>query len=481
MKVLLVRMPYYNLLNFKANFYPLWAGYLSSSLKLDNHEVSLLDGEIFDFGLYRTAFSSNKFNQILSFLMPYHFARNFKVLDDIMSNRGHRVWEVFSDHIIASDADVVGISCYSQNLTSVRVLSDKLKARKNLVLVVGGVHPSCDPSGSYAALPKVDYIVVGEGESTLRELCSNLNEGRMADSIRGVYSPDKYTPRSMIKELDEIPYLDRKLGDYKEYHPNYGVFSARGCPYNCSFCASKVLWGRKVRFHSVDYIINELRLLKRDFGANRVRFQDDTFCISKERTIDICRKIIESGLNDISYSVGTRVETVDDELVDWLRSAGVDTLSLGIESGSPKVRKLINKNFSDQQVIDGIKAGNKVGIVTYSYYMIGHPGETKEDIRMSKDLIKKSKTKRVDVNVAVPYPGTKLMNIAKKQGYRFDLNDYYKMDHHSGPLMNLTNLPNDLFKREIQRFMRFTQLHSVLSKIRLVFKYLVVKLKRQFA
>ncbi|MGB9617301.1 MAG: B12-binding domain-containing radical SAM protein, partial [Desulfomonilaceae bacterium] len=173
---------------------------------------------------------------------------------------------------------------------------------------------------------------VGEGEETLCALLNALEKGASLESIPGLavrLGPDiRVNPRRpLIANIDDIPIPDRSLVPRADYFGNV-LITGRGCPFNCAYCASRTLWGRQVRLRSVDSIIAELksletaRLIREPFpGRDVVKIVDDTFTVSKSRTMKLLDRIIQSGLHCFEYTAGVRADTLDEALVEKLKEA----------------------------------------------------------------------------------------------------------------------------------------------------------------
>jgi radical SAM superfamily enzyme YgiQ (UPF0313 family) len=206
--------------------------------------------------------------------------------------------------------------------------------------------------------------------------------------------------------LDELP-VPAKYFEYQH------LSLTRGCPGKCRFCGSPKFWGPKVRFHSVDYFIDELeRLYKK--GINFFYFSDDTFSVDKKRVIEICKKILEKGIN-IKWVAISRVNYMSEDILCWMRKAGCIQISYGVESGSKKIRNLLNKKISNDDIEKAFAMTIKYGILPRAYFIYGCPGETRRTIQETIDLIKKIKPLVIHFFVLSLFPGTRLYEDYKKK------------------------------------------------------------------
>ena len=260
--------------------------------------------------------------------------------------------------------------------------------------------------------PQIDFIVKGEGEFSLNNLISALSvNSTNFKEIRGIAFRENKRPIS-TKEMPFIEDLDT-LPDPAKYFNFQHVVSSRGCPWNCTFCGSPKIWKRRVRFHSPEYFVNQLKRLKNK-GNNFFFISDDTFTLKKERVINICKKIIDKKLN-ITWVAISRVNIVDEEILYWMRIAGCTQISYGVESGSYKIRKILNKDIADEEIIKAFEITRSYGIMPRAYFIYGNPGETQKTIEQTIRLINKIKPLSAIFYILDIFPGTKLYEDFKKR------------------------------------------------------------------
>ncbi|MDI6891312.1 MAG: radical SAM protein, partial [Thermodesulfovibrionales bacterium] len=189
---------------------------------------------------------------------------------------------------------------------------------------------------------EIDYAVLGEGEYSFLHLiqCIENENYEEIKEIKGIAFRNgkevmKTGDPEVIQDLDQLPMPSK----YFEFQH---LTSSRGCPANCTFCGSPQFWGRKVRFHSPEYFLEQLERLYHK-GITFFYVSDDVFTMRKDLVIQVCKKIIKKGLN-ITWFAISRVNYVDEEMLYWMRKAGCIQISYGVESGSEKIRKALNKN-----------------------------------------------------------------------------------------------------------------------------------------
>lgn len=293
----------------------------------------------------------------------------------------------------------------------------------NARIVFGGVHPSVMPD-DVLSNKNIDFVIRDEGEETFKELV----EGRNPKDILGLsYKNGRMImhnpPRPLIKNLDEIPPPAYHLLPMKKYHPAIGnykrlpamsIFATRGCPGRCTFC-HRAFRG-VVRARSARNIINEIKILQKNYGIREISFYDDTFTLFKKIVNEFCDIVINEKV-DVTWSCFTRVDFVDEELLRKMKKAGCHLILFGVETADKNIMKNINKNISLGKVVEVVKAARKVGIETRASFMIGNPGETEETIKKTIDFALKLDPDEIQFNITTVYPGTEMYEWADKNKY----------------------------------------------------------------
>lgn len=253
---------------------------------------------------------------------------------------------------------------------------------------------------------EIDFAVLGEGEYSFLNLvqCIEKRDDKGISKIKGIAfrregKVVKTGDTDMIQNLDQLPIPSK----YFEFQH---VSSSRGCPAKCTFCGSPRFWGRKVRFHSSEYFVEQLEHLYNK-GITFFYFSDDTFTMRTDRVIQICKKIIERSLK-ITWFAISRVNFVDEKMLYWMRKAGCIQISYGVESGSEKIRKVLNKNIRTDDIKRAFALTTKYGILARAYFIYGSPGEDWKTIQETIDLIHEIKPLSVIFYVLDIFPGTAL-------------------------------------------------------------------------
>src|SRR5687767_3090013 len=254
-----------------------------------------------------------------------------------------------------TDSPVLGISCFSSMLPYAVSAAQRLRETKpDLKILLGGPGPSAVAKELMEAFSAIDFVVYGEGEETAVELAASLETGTPpVSAIAGLVwrAPDgtvvQNPSRRRRKELDQIhfPAYERvELADYDVV----GVVYARGCPYACTYCDVVSMWKRQNVARSLDNVLAEIAWLKSRFGVRHVAFVDDLFTVDRRRTLEFCRAFERLDWQ-VTWGCTTRIDRVDDELINEMAAAGCNYVFFGVESGSAKILARVNKVIPFEQ------------------------------------------------------------------------------------------------------------------------------------
>jgi radical SAM superfamily enzyme YgiQ (UPF0313 family) len=322
--------------------------------------------------------------------------------------------EAIERDLRAMRPELVGVSILHANRWGGIDLARIVKRVDPAVPVVfGGVGATFLWDHLLTHFPEIDVIVRGEGEESFPRLVAALGAGRGAalEEIAGIAfrrngRPVKTAAAPPICDLDRLPMPARHFDT-----PHLSL--TRGCASNCRFCGSPALWGRRVRSHSADYFVEQLSLT-RARGRRFVFVSDDTFTCDRERVIAICRRLIDRRL-DISWAAISRVDAVDEELLGWMRRAGCIQISYGVESGSPEIRRRLNKKISDAAIRRAFALTLRTGILARAYFIYGGPGESRATIQATLHLMRAIKPLACIFYILALFPGTALYAAAKRR------------------------------------------------------------------
>lgn len=276
-------------------------------------------------------------------------------------------------------------------------------------IVFGGIGATFMDEHLLQHFPWIDIIVRGEGERTFPELIRRLEAGEPYGDLPGLTLRAGEVIRrnedaERIEDLDTLPI---PAGHYTFHH----LALSRGCPGKCTFCGSPWFWGPRVRFHSAHYFVEQLVILY-EKGQRFFHFSDDTFTLRKKLVLEICDLIKEKNL-DITWAAISRVDCIDEELLKAMRMAGCIQISFGVESGSEKVRGVLNKKFKEEQIRRAFGLTVRYGILARAYIIYGCPGESRETVDDTIRLLKEIRPLVTLFHVLSLFPGTYLYELFK--------------------------------------------------------------------
>ncbi len=319
------------------------------------------------------------------------------------------------EHIIGShQPDLIGISILHANRWGgLDIAKISKKILPSIPVVFGGPGAIFLWHHLLTHFPEVDYIVLGEGERPMVQMADLLSEGKVDQfsQVPGVAFRDgdrlsKNAPQPFLEDLDSLP-------DPSTYFRFQHVISSRGCPWNCAFCGSPRIWKRRVRFHSPQYFVDQLERLHKA-GINFFYVSDDTFTLDKQRVIEICKLILKKDLG-ITWAAISRVNHVDEQILYWMRRAGCMQISYGVESGSPKIRKILNKKLSNGQIKKAFELTSSFGLMPRAYFIYGCPGDNNKTINETIRLMERIRPLGAIFYILDIFPGTALYDDFKKR------------------------------------------------------------------
>ncbi len=364
---------------------PIGLGYLAAVLERENHEVKIVDCPVL-------GIDCSALQQVIQEFNP----------------------------------DIIGITSMTTTIDSAFAVAKTAKETKpDAVVVIGGPHVTFMDEQTLRDVPSIDVVVRGEGEQTIVELAQKVaNQESLSDvagiTIRKGKDIIRTQDRSYIENLDDLPFPSLKhfqLDDYRVFGRRiFPVMSSRGCPFQCSFCITSRIFGKRTRMRSPENVVSELEWLKNNYGADSYTFFDDTFTLDKNRVNKICDELIERKI-DVPWDCQTRVDQISPEILAKMKKAGCEMITFGIESGCQPILDRMGKKTSIEQNEQGIKMIKKAGITVVTSVIVGFPGE---DIKMTEQtlgFIQRLKPDNAFVCVATPYPGTDLYRLIKEKGW----------------------------------------------------------------
>jgi radical SAM superfamily enzyme YgiQ (UPF0313 family) len=300
-------------------------------------------------------------------------------------------------------------------------------------VVIGGPHVSAAGSKVFEQCPDVDYVIQGEGEISFPLLVEALERNKDITNVPGVITRDfSNLPSPLIDELDSIPFPARHLLPNERYRYILSsgkvttMFTSRGCPYHCVFC-DKAVFGSKWRARSAANVLDEIELVRRDYGIDSIIFYDDLFTLDKKRVLEICQGIIDRELK-IEWKCEGRVNLADKETLTLMKKAGCSMIAYGVESGNQKGLDYLNKGTTVEQIRNAFELTKRAGIRPMAYFVLGIPVETYDDELRTIDFAKEIKPAYAQFSVLSPVPGTKLYDDAVRMGWYKEVEAKNPMD-----------------------------------------------------
>jgi anaerobic magnesium-protoporphyrin IX monomethyl ester cyclase len=414
MKVLLINPPqtFYPGSEQPAGNLPIGLLYIAAVLKNAGYEVEILDAFI------DATFEKN--NETITVGLP--FAK-------------------IKEEIILRKPKIVGISgpftCQIEN--SIKVSNIAKEVDSNIWTVMGGPHVTLVPKDFLEEVKTVDIAVIGEGEYAMLDVAQAFEGKKKLSEIKGIAYRKNNTVvvtshRPFIEDLDTLPFPAYDLVDMEQYlNPKkigyrsfqnraISMITSRGCPFNCCFCAVHLHMGQGFRAHSAEYVLNHIQYVIDEFKVKNIFFEDDNLTLDIKRFEQICDGIIERKIK-IGWETpnGVRADCLNLELLRKMKQSGAKSIFVGVESGDQQILdNVICKSLDLNRVVEFAKNAKQIGLKTGAFYIIGFPGETKNNMQRTVDFALELKQK-YDVGMhlfmATPSYGTKLYAECKAKGY----------------------------------------------------------------
>jgi radical SAM superfamily enzyme YgiQ (UPF0313 family) len=364
--------------------------------------------------------------------------------------------------VSAASPDVLGLSATTFSIYHAAAFARRVKEQfPDIKVIIGGPHVSAAPLETMERFTEFDVAVIGEGENTIIELLTALDAGSPLDQIQGIVvrQGEKILStgrRAFITDLDQLPYpaWDLLEGFPDRYPPATfkvkklpaaSLVTSRGCPNRCIFCDRSV-FGSNCHAFSTEYVVGMIRHLTTQYGVREFSFEDDTFITFKKRLHAICQEIISLGL-DISWTCLGRVNSIDPESLALMKRAGCWQISFGIESGNQEILTTIHKNVTLEQIRKALHLCRKAGILSKGFFIVGHPGETRETLAQTLDFALDLPLDDISATMLTPFPGTEIYDRAAEFG-EFD-RDWARMN-----LLNTVFIPYGLTREILEQAQR---------------------------
>lgn len=292
----------------------------------------------------------------------------------------------------------------------------------SVTTVIGGIHASILPDEGLNN--GVDFVIRGEGEESLTELAKYLLNERNIEDIRGISFKDKgkiihNESRPLVNDLNTMPRFPYHLFEHNrdKYSGFYSIQTSRGCPYACIFCSQRSITGKRYRYISTQRALDDIRLLIEKYDASTIRILDDNIAAVKKRLINLCEGIVEEGFHKrVSFEAPMRADNMDEEVLKHLKAANFSVITFGLETGSERLMKVINKGETVADVIKAINMTSEAGITVGTTLIFGLPTETRQDRIKTIRLVNSLPLDSARYNILTPYPDTPIYHQLKQEG-----------------------------------------------------------------
>ncbi|HEX7468360.1 MAG TPA: radical SAM protein [Methanobacterium sp.] len=348
-----------------------------------------------------------------------------KIVDDDLLQKGY---ENVSELARKLNPQVVAVTATTSTIKSALKYLELVKdTLPNSLTVIGGPHATFMPFETLKGSKALDVVVMGEGEETLVDIADQSSPESIPDleDVRGIIFRDPHTgnlkstpARPLIKDLDLLPFPARHLVPFDSYGASQeqtgGIITSRGCVYSCNYCSSSLIMGKKFRSRSPNNVVDEIEELIDNYQIRDIGFMDDTFMLNKRRANDIANEIRARGM-DLSFVASSRVDRVDQNLLQNLKSSGMNTIYYGVESGSQRILDLMKKGITLKQAEDAVKSAKNADLEVLTSFIIGYPGETQEDMNKTIKFSTKLDPDYCQYSILTPFPGTAIYNDLKEK------------------------------------------------------------------
>lgn len=324
---------------------------------------------------------------------------------------------------------VVGATCSTVNF---KAASRILKLCKNfdagIVTLIGGPHASFVARELIEKAPWMDVVVMGEGDHTVVDLVRVLSDGSDLAQVTGIAFRKNgkavvNAPRPLIRNLDSLPLPARDLlpvSKYRALRVPFTVITSRGCPFGCIFCSAPKMFGRGVRYRDPRLVVDEIEMINRELGFQEINIVDDTFTVKEPHVNAICQGIRDRNLK-ITWSVYSRVDTINPRMLKTMTEAGCNWACFGLESGSQKILDTIKKRITTEKSREAIRMATESGLNVLASFILGLPGEDPETadqtVSLAKELFDTYKVS-YGFHLLAPMPGTEVRERADEYGIR---------------------------------------------------------------
>ena len=387
--------------------------------------------------------------------------------------------------------DVVGIQCFTYDIY---IVADYLKQTRrilpNALTIIGGPHPTAMPEESMRFFSNtLDFAFRSEAEEGLLALLTLIeSEGVTNESLSKVKNliwrnGDQIVanPVTYIADVGKLgmpawelmppdTYPKSPFSAFYKRFPVAPIITSRGCPYKCTYCQASLMSGKRMRYRPVSLVVEEIRYLQENYGVKEFQIIDDNFTLNRKYVMDFCNAIISNRI-DITWTCpnGVRLDTLNDEMIEAMKSSGCYIISAGIESGSDRILKYVKKHETTDIMMNSVRMIQKHGIDVVGFFILGFPTESVEEMRKTIKFSKDLGLLRANFLLFHPIPGTEIYTMLNHTGELANIN------YNANSFAEVAYIPKGMTKdklKNIQRkaflsfYLRPKQFISLMSNIR---------------
>lgn len=394
----------------------------------------------------------------------------------IDANAERMGWEEFTRQL-----DIYKPKYYMTQVTAPTLENDMfgcfLAKARGAKTIAFGTHVTPIPKETLRPYPPLDFVLVGEPDLTIRDLLDHLENrfderspeiNKIFEKHDMLYKPAIHEDgtvnmhgikgvawrngeeivvnftRPFIQDLNDLPIPLHEMLPLQKYRmplikgPFTFIVTSRGCPAGCTYCIKHVSYQYSTRLRSPQLLIEEMWQLKK-LGIHNIHMYADLFTVNRDQVVELCKLMIEQKIN-IRWTCNSRVDYVDEEMLDLMGKAGCRLISWGIESGSEQILRHARKGAYPEKAARSLEWAKKAGIMNWGYFIIGLPGETEETIRQTIDFAKKLPLDIALFHVAAPYPGTPFFFEVVENGWFRPGTRWENVDMDKGTVLDYPNL-----------------------------------------
>ncbi len=392
------------------------------------------------------------------------------------------------NYILSKNPKIISFYTLENSYFISLIVARNIKRKNNNIkIVLAGPQASLCSSETLEAFDFIDLIAIGEGEKNVVSIIDYFNDKEKLENIRGVcYKKQNKIaynqPSPLFEDLDNLPILEL---DENSLPSKLNIETGRGCPYNCTFCSTSTFWKRKVRLKSIDRLIKEIKYYVTNYNVNNFAFIHDLFTARKDHIVEFCNKLINTEIN-INWTCSARADTLDEELIRLMATSGCSLILLGIETGSQRMQKIINKNLKISKVKDTIKLISKYNIQMLTGYIYGFPHEEEEDLLQTLDLlqfcVEEMSIREILIQKCMCYPGTNIY-YTNRNNLVFNEDNFtlykYPAKTHADFIKSYPNLFSSLFSLNNKLIDKYFYLDIFIKHIYVYFVFILPKTIKQ--